>query len=89
MQNELHEPVANWPTSSRAKAELSKTHEGWYNMPGTSPHELNMNVTLPKGRLSASQKLSTKQGVFLGIGVVALVSILFLLYHKMRNQRGY
>lgn len=92
MQSETYEPVSNWPTSSRARAQPSKTQEGWYNMPGTSSHELNMNVSSsqgpaygPKARVSMSQKLSTKQGIFLGTGIVGLLVVIFLIHRKMKQ----
>lgn len=89
MQSESYEPVTQWSTSKQMK-----TQEGWYNMPGTSVHELNMNVSNaqgphfgPKGRVSASQKLSSKQGMFLGFGLIVLLIILFLVYHGMKRYR--
>jgi hypothetical protein len=93
--DEYYESVLTWPTSRRSKAEPTKTREQWYNMPGTSAHELNMNVSTsqgpaygPKARLSMSQKLTTKQGVFLGVGLIILLIILFFLYRGTKHHYG-
>jgi len=94
MQNESYEPVSQWSTSTRSN-EPFKTQEGWYNMPATSPHELNSHVSNaqghvfgPRARVSMSQKLSSKQGVYVGIGVVGLLIVIFLIYHGMKKYRN-
>lgn len=95
MQSESYEPASQWSMPIRQNVEPFRTHEGWYNMPGTSGHELNTNVSGaqgphfgPKGRVSMSQKLSSKQGVYLGIGLVVLLIILFLLYHGVKRYQN-
>lgn len=61
------------------------TRETWYNRPGTSPYELNMNVSVeqgpawgPKGSVYRKE-LSKKAKTVLSISISAVALILFLL----------
>jgi hypothetical protein len=77
-------PLSHW-TSQTNPAQK----ESWYNMPGTSPYELNTHVSTPQGptfgpkaSLFSKHTLSTKQGVFAGIGIIALVCLVALLMRQ-------
>jgi hypothetical protein len=83
-------PLSHW-TSQTNPAQK----ESWYNMPGTSPYELNTHVSTPQGptfgpkaSIFHMHKLSTKQGVFIGIGVVALACLVVLLMHHQSSAKA-
>jgi hypothetical protein len=69
--------------------------ESWYNMPGTSPYELNNNVSVPQGpswgpkaSIFSKHKLTTKQGVFIGAGILIVVLLAIVLISRQRAARA-
>ena len=71
-------PLAYWSAGT-------STHEGWYNTGGTSPYELNMNVSAPQGpafgpkaRLS-KHSLTTGGWAWVGFGSVLLLILIVLI----------
>lgn len=80
-------PLSHWTSSNPQSADQK---ESWYNAPGGNVYELNNHVSVPQGpafgpkaSIFSKHKLTTKQGVFIGVGLVALIGLVVLL---MRNK---
>lgn len=82
-----YKPLSYWAQNETAE------RENWYASPGgTSLYELNTNVSIPSGpswgpkaRLFSQQKLSSKQYVVMGIGIIVLLCFLLVIFHQLKK----